>query len=72
MSKAPEEQVRQAFRNTIVLILNLPSFPSGQGHHRSRLYGEAGERYLPRCLHFHDKGEYQCLGMAAEGSFHYQ
>jgi hypothetical protein len=44
-----------------IIKTQLTSFPSGQDHHRSRFRGDAYERYLPRCLYFHDKGEYHCL-----------
>ena len=37
--------------------LKLPLFPSGQGHHRSRVSGEACERHLPGCLHLRVKGD---------------
>ena len=42
---------------TTLLRLKLPLFPSGQGHHRSRVRGEVGERHLPGCLHLRVKGD---------------
>ncbi len=47
--------------------LKLPLFPSGQGHHRSRVRGEVCQRHLPGCLHLRVKGDLKWRELTAMG-----